>query len=186
MIVIAIMIVVMVPTMRFAWRDAPALGVRTIISAEDGDRVRTTLNSTWIDATVGLGHTPRPVRGLLGNPAGDARELLTVNVAVPGDLHASGPQDRFAVGQISGRAIDNQPRWLHVNCHASGILAIMTGTLLLVALSVMIVSPQFGEWLAARAHLSNIFVMLWPYMHWSLAALFTIWRSKACTIWLQM
>lgn len=47
------------------------------ISAENGDRVRTTLNNTWIDTAVGLGHTPRPVRGLLGNPAGNARELLT-------------------------------------------------------------------------------------------------------------
>jgi membrane protein len=53
-------------------------------------------------------------------------------------------------------------------------LAIMTGTLLLVALSVMIVGPRFGEWLAARVHLSNIFVLLWPYIHWSLAAVFTI------------
>jgi membrane protein len=53
-------------------------------------------------------------------------------------------------------------------------LAFMTGTLLLVALSVMIVGPRFGEWLAARVHLSNIFVLLWPYIHWSLAALFTI------------
>jgi membrane protein len=57
-------------------------------------------------------------------------------------------------------------------------LAIMTGTRLLVALSVMIVGPRFGEWLAARVHLSNIFVLLWPYMHWSLAALFTIFAVE--------
>ena len=48
------------------------------ISSESGDQVRATLNSTWIDAAVGLGFSPRPnVRGLLGNPLGNARELVT-------------------------------------------------------------------------------------------------------------
>jgi len=53
-------------------------------------------------------------------------------------------------------------------------LAICTGTLLLIALSVMIVGPKFGEWLAARIHLSGLFVILWPYIHWALAIGFTI------------
>src|ERR1041385_892953 len=42
-------------------------------------------------------------------------------------------------------------------------LAIVTGALLLTALSVMIVGPRFGEWLAGRVHLSSVFVVLWPY-----------------------
>jgi len=50
------------------------------ISNETGDQVRATLNSTWIDVSVGLGLSPRPnVRGLLGNPLGNARELITSN-----------------------------------------------------------------------------------------------------------
>jgi len=53
-------------------------------------------------------------------------------------------------------------------------LAIITGALLLTALSVMIVGPRFGEWLAARVHLSNLFVVLWPFIHWSIAVGFTI------------
>lgn len=54
-----------------------------IISAENGDHVRLTLNSTWIDTVVGLGHTPRPdVLGLLGNPRGNAHELITSNQVV--------------------------------------------------------------------------------------------------------
>ena len=53
-------------------------------------------------------------------------------------------------------------------------LAIITGALLLTALSVMIVGPRFGEWLAARVHLSNLFVLLWPFIHWSIAVGFTI------------
>jgi len=54
-----------------------------IISSESDDRVRATLNSTWIDVKVGLGVSPRPqVRGLLGNPLGNALELVTSNGVV--------------------------------------------------------------------------------------------------------
>jgi len=53
-------------------------------------------------------------------------------------------------------------------------LAVVTGALMLVALSVMIVGPRFGEWLAGRVHLSHLFVLLWPYIHWSIAIGFTI------------
>ena len=53
-------------------------------------------------------------------------------------------------------------------------LAFITGALLLVALSVMVVGTRFGEWLAARVHLSDIFVLLWPYIHWTIAVGFAI------------
>jgi membrane protein len=55
----------------------------------------------------------------------------------------------------------------------------MTGALMLVALSVMIVGPRFGEWLASRVHLSYLFVLLWPYIHWSIAIGFTILAVEA-------
>jgi membrane protein len=58
-------------------------------------------------------------------------------------------------------------------------LALMTGALMLVALSVMIVGPRFGEWLADRVHLSYLFVLLWPYIHWSIAIGFTILAVEA-------
>ena len=58
-------------------------------------------------------------------------------------------------------------------------LAIVTGALMLVALSVMIVGPRFGEWLASRVHLSYVFVLLWPYIHWCLAIGFTILAVEA-------
>jgi len=53
------------------------------ISSLSGDRVTTTLNSTWINVSVGLGFSPRlQVRGLLGNPLGNAQELVTSNGVV--------------------------------------------------------------------------------------------------------
>lgn len=58
-------------------------------------------------------------------------------------------------------------------------LAVIIGTLLLIALSIMIVGPRFGAWLAAKAHLSYMFVLLWPYIHWSIAVGFTILAIEA-------
>ncbi len=58
-------------------------------------------------------------------------------------------------------------------------LAFLAGTLLLVALSVMIVGPRSGEWLASRIHLSKLFVLLWPYIHWSIAIGFAIFAVEA-------
>jgi membrane protein len=58
-------------------------------------------------------------------------------------------------------------------------LALIIGGLLLLALAVMIVGPQFGGWLADRVHLSSLFVMLWPYIHWSGAVAFTILAVEA-------
>ena len=59
------------------------------------------------------------------------------------------------------------------------LLALITGFLLLLALSVMIVGPRFGQWLAIRVHLSSIFVLLWPYIHWSIAIGFTVLAVEA-------
>src|SRR5262249_42617145 len=58
-------------------------------------------------------------------------------------------------------------------------LALLIGTLMLVALSVMTVRPRFGEWLAGLVHLSFLFVVLWPYIHWTIAIGFTILAVEA-------
>jgi hypothetical protein len=53
------------------------------ITSANGDSVRADLNSTWIDVTLGLGHTPaHQARGLLGNPQGNSQQLVTSAGAV--------------------------------------------------------------------------------------------------------
>jgi membrane protein len=51
-------------------------------------------------------------------------------------------------------------------------LTLMIGRLLLVALARMIVGPHFGEWLASRIHLSQVWSWAWPYVHWMLSVSF--------------
>jgi len=53
-------------------------------------------------------------------------------------------------------------------------LTLMIGLFLLTALGVMIVGPNFGEWLARKLHLSWLFAILWPYIHWVIAVGFTV------------
>ncbi|HEY7404780.1 MAG TPA: YihY/virulence factor BrkB family protein [Candidatus Angelobacter sp.] len=58
-------------------------------------------------------------------------------------------------------------------------LTLLVGALLLIALGVMIVGPEFGTWLAARAHLSWLLAAAWPYIHWTAAVLFTVLAVEA-------
>jgi len=72
---------------------------------------------------------------------------------------------------------DDRPFW-KTRPMAVG-LAFLTGALLLVALSIMVVGPRFGEWLAGKVHLSRLFVLLWPFIHWTIAIGFTILAVEA-------
>ena len=72
---------------------------------------------------------------------------------------------------------DDRPFW-KTRPLAMG-LAVVIGALMLMALSVMIVGPRFGGWVAGRAHLSHMFVLVWPYIHWSIAIGFTILAVEA-------
>jgi len=53
-------------------------------------------------------------------------------------------------------------------------LTLLIGLLLLTALGVMIVGPRFGEWLSTRLHLSQLWIWVWPYVHWTLSVGFAI------------
>jgi len=58
-------------------------------------------------------------------------------------------------------------------------LTLLVGVLLLSALGVMIVGPQFGTWLATRTNFSWLFAAAWPYIHWTVAVLFTVLATEA-------
>ncbi len=57
-------------------------------------------------------------------------------------------------------------------------LAGLTAALLLSALVVMILGPQFGMWLAERMYLSHLFVLLWPVLRWAIAITFTLFTVE--------
>ena len=53
-------------------------------------------------------------------------------------------------------------------------LGAVSAVLLVVALVVMIVGPHFAAWLARRVFLSYVVVLLWPFIHWAVAIVFTL------------
>jgi len=73
---------------------------------------------------------------------------------------------------IAYEVVENRPFW---RTRPLAIwLTFMIGLFMLTALGVMIVGPNFGEWLARKLHLSWLFAILWPYIHWILAVGFTV------------
>src|SRR5438034_9096028 len=62
-------------------------------------------------------------------------------------------------------------------------LMFAVGALAVAALSLLVVGPGFGRWLAGRVGLSAIFVALWPYLRWVLSVsnsnhLPSLWGSR--------
>ena len=53
-------------------------------------------------------------------------------------------------------------------------LTFLIGILLVIALALMLVGPDFGGWLAAKVGLGSIFVAVWPYLRWSIAIAFAV------------
>jgi membrane protein len=67
---------------------------------------------------------------------------------------------------------ENRPFW-KTRPLAIG-LTFLTGILLVIALALMLVGPNFGGWLAAKIGLGHVFVAMWGYMRWSIAVVFAV------------
>ncbi len=73
---------------------------------------------------------------------------------------------------IAYDAEDDRPYW-KTRLLATG-LAVITGTLLLVALATMIVGPRFGNWMSAHLGLPSVLAVVWPPLRWAIAIAFTV------------
>ena len=67
---------------------------------------------------------------------------------------------------------ENRPFW-KTRPLAIG-LTFLTGSLLVIALALMLVGPNFGAWVAAKVGLGSVFVSIWGYMRWSVAIVFAV------------
>ena len=48
-------------------------------------------------------------------------------------------------------------------------LSIQIGGLFLIALTVILLGPEFGQWVAARTKLTWAFAIAWPYIRWTIS-----------------
>ena len=67
---------------------------------------------------------------------------------------------------------ENRPFW-KTRLLAIG-LTFLIGVLLIIALALMLVGPNFGGWLAAKVGLGSMFVAWWGYMRWSIEIVFAV------------
>lgn len=87
-------------------------------------------------------------------------------------LASSGFDAMIEALDIAYDAPDNRPYW-KTRLLAVGLAAI-SGSLLLIALTVMILGPRFGDWLAVHLALSSEFALIWPPLRWITAISFTV------------
>ena len=78
---------------------------------------------------------------------------------------------------IAYDADETRPFW--VTRPLAIVLTFLLGALLLSALTIMVVGPHFGEWLAGRMHLSRLWIWAWPYIHWTASVAFTVFAVEA-------
>jgi von Willebrand factor type D domain len=69
------------------------------ITSQSGDSVRATVNPTWIDVSVGIGHSPAKVSGLLANANGNVNQIAARNGAVL--------NNPFSAADLYGRYADS-------------------------------------------------------------------------------
>ncbi|SRR5579871_227511 len=67
---------------------------------------------------------------------------------------------------------NSRPMW-KTRLLALGLGGII-GSFLTVALAVMILGPRFASWLANFMYLPQLFVVIWPFLHWALAIAFAV------------
>ena len=76
---------------------------------------------------------------------------------------------------------ETRPFW-KTRSLAIGLMFVIGG--LLVAGSVsMFLGPQFGEWLANKAHLSRVFPIVWPYLRWAISIAFAVLAVELLFYW---
>jgi membrane protein len=72
---------------------------------------------------------------------------------------------------------DRRPFW-KTRLLALGLAGI-SGALLTCAVATMVLGPKVGEWLAGKMSMSGAFILLWPFIHKTIAIGFTIVAVQA-------
>jgi membrane protein len=62
-------------------------------------------------------------------------------------------------------------------------LMFAVGGLATLALALMVVGPGFGRWLAGKAGLGGVFVVLWPYLRWCLSIACAVLSIELIYMW---
>src|SRR5437868_2251583 len=112
------------------------------------------------------------VRKVLHDVIQPHQGLLTLGIVFTIWSASSGFASMIEALNVAYDVPETRPYW-KTRLLAIGLMFIV-GFLMVMALAVMIVGPQFGAWLAAKVGLRPEFAMVWPYIRWTVAIGFTI------------
>lgn len=62
-------------------------------------------------------------------------------------------------------------------------LTFAIGTVMIIAVLVMIVGPGFGEWIAVHLHVTRLFARIWPFLRWAVAISFIVAAIEGLYFW---
>jgi len=78
--------------------------------------------------------------------------------------------------------LQDERSFLHRRLLAIG-LALGVGTLMIFALTLMVVGPGFGIWLARKVGVGNVFVVVWPYLRWAICVACAVLSIEVIYAW---
>ncbi len=122
------------------------------------------------------------VRGILRDVvAPNQRKLFTVGILGTMWAASGGFANLIEALNVAYDVPETRP-FYQTRTLAIGLMLVVGSLLVLGAVS-MFLGPEFGNWLAAKLHLSWMFAMLWPYLRWAISIAFTVLAIELMFYW---
>jgi membrane protein len=112
------------------------------------------------------------VKGVLSDILQANKELVSASILATIFTASGGFDALIGALNIAYDVKEGRPFWKRRLLAIA--LTIAVGLMVAIALAVMTVGPQFGDWLASRVGASPVFAVLWPYIRWASIVGFTI------------
>jgi membrane protein len=117
------------------------------------------------------------VRGVLKDVLRTNPKLVSFSIAGAVFAASGGFSSLIGLLNIAYDVPEGRPYW-KTRLIAFG-LTLLTGLMVVLVLTVTVLGPDFGSWLAGRFAIAHLFVGLWPIVRWLLIAGFTVLSVEA-------
>lgn len=112
------------------------------------------------------------VRGVLNDVLRGHPKLLSIGILGTVWAAAGGFGAMIEAMNVAYDVPETRPWWRN-KLLALG-LTFLIGWFLIISLALMVVGPQFGQWLANKLNLEAMWVFAWQYVRWGVAGAFTV------------
>lgn len=117
------------------------------------------------------------VRGVLKDVLHTNPKLVSFSIVGAVFAASGGFSSLIGLLNIAYDVPEGRPYW-KTRLIAFG-LTLLTGLMVVLALTMTVLGPDFGRWLAERFAIAGLFARLWPIIRWLLIAAFTVLSVEA-------